>query len=477
MSAWFAMAPELGALSALLLFLGLTFAGSLPGRVTGHSFRAAAVLLALLCLAAAGGEGSFFAGTLRIDLYSQLFKALLALGVLLLALVSPEAAGIPPRVQAEAQVLLWSATLALMLLVSAVHLLTFYVALELSSYALYLLTALRTPDEGRQAPGAALQYFLTGICASALTLFGMALLYGQIPSADLAEIARRLPGLMGRPVVAIALLLLLCGLFFKLALFPFHIWAPDAYHGAANFTAAYIATVSKVAAIALLARFVHLGGQAGHDRLLPVLATLAVASMTVGNLAALAQTDFKRMLAWSSIAHAGYVLLAILCASPAGVSAALFYALAVLLMKFTCFMVLMLEAPGGGDLAIADLAGLHHRRPVLALALMMALFGLAGLPPSIGFTAKLLVFIAAVEKGLLPLVLAAMANVVISLYYYLMVVRAAYLLEAPGPEPPSAPLSLPLRWLAAGLVALMTAAGLWPAPLLALARAAAACLG
>ncbi len=470
-----AMAPELGALLSLLLFLALTLAPPLSARALGRTARATAALLLVLCLAAAGAEGTLFAGALKVDLFSQLFKVMLALGLLLLTAVSPEPAGIPPALRVEYHLLLWSATLALMLLVSAVHLLTLYVSLELSSYALYVLTSLRE-DHGDRSPGAVLQYFLTGICASALTLFGMAMLYGQIPSADLAAIARELPALMDRPGVLVALLLILCGLFFKLALFPFHVWAPDAYHGAASPVTAFIATLSKVAAIGVLARVVFLSGAAGHERLLPVLTTLAVASMTVGNLAALAQKDFKRLMAWSSIAHAGYVMLAILCASPEGVSAAIFYALALLLMKFTCFMVLILETPHGGNLPIADLAGLHRRRPALALALMMSLFGLAGLPPSIGFTAKLLVFAAAVDKGLLPLVIVAMINVVISLYYYLMVVRAAYLIEEPSPLPEAAPLSRPLRWLAGGLVAATTAAGVWPTPLLELARAAAACL-
>jgi NADH-quinone oxidoreductase subunit N len=268
----------------------------------------------------------------------------------------------------------------------------------------------------------------------------------------------------------IGLLLTLGGFFFKLAVFPFHFWAPDVYQGAANPVAAYIATASKAAAIAVIIRFVAVTG--GGSVVLPhVLAVLAVISMTVGNLAAIVQKDFKRLLAYSSIAHAGYVLVGILSMRNGGYAAAAFYALAVVLMKFTCFMVLVKVASGGGNLRIDQLAGLHRRSPILALALMLALFGLAGIPPTIGFTAKLLIFVAAVQQGYIALVLIAMVNVVISLYYYLLAVKAAYLLEPPEPLPPLR-LSPLYRLLSGLLIVGMVTAGIYPAPLLRLFESA-----
>jgi NADH-quinone oxidoreductase subunit N len=202
------------------------------------------------------------------------------------------------------------------------------------------------------------------------------------------------------------------------------------------------------------------------------LVALAIVSMTMGNLTAIVQQDFKRLLAYSSIAQAGYVLIGILSMTPAGYGGAIFYALALLVMKFTCFLVVIVVASGGGDMAIVDLAGLHRRSPILALALMMAVFSLAGIPPTIGFTGKFLVFSAAIEQGYVSLVLVAMFNVVISLYYYLMVVKAAYLME-PEEAPPPLAVSPVTRGLAFFLVGVTVLAGIYPGPIMVWADAAA----
>ena len=257
---------------------------------------------------------------------------------------------------------------------------------------------------------------------------------------------RVLPGIINRPGVVIGLLFTLGGFFFKLAVFPFHFWAPDTYQGAANQVAAYIATASKVAAIAVILRVMAFAGQ-GSVYLVHTLVVLSVVSMTLGNLAAIVQKDLKRLLAFSTIAHAGYVLIGILVLSPAGYSGAIFYALALLVMEFTAFMVIVELASDGRNLQIEELAGLHRRSPILALALMVSLFSLAGIPPTIGFAGKFLVFVAAIEKGYVALVIIAMINVVVSLYYYLLVIKAAYLLEPAEPLPPLA-VSLPKKLLA-----------------------------
>jgi NADH-quinone oxidoreductase subunit N len=197
--------------------------------------------------------------------------------------------------------------------------------------------------------------------------------------------------------------------------------------------------------------------------------------MTVGNLAAIAQKDLKRLFAYSSIAQAGYVMIGILSLSPEGNAAAIFYTFALLPMKFTCFLVLVAVAVGGVDIDVAQLAGLHRQAPVLALALMIAVFSLAGIPPTIGFTGKFLLFNAAIRRGLLPLALIAMANVVVSLYYYLLVIKAAYL-DEPKSEPPRLHVAHGVNVLAGVMTALMVAAGLYPTWILELSRAAAAVL-
>jgi NADH-quinone oxidoreductase subunit N len=276
------------------------------------------------------------------------------------------------------------------------------------------------------------------------------------------------------PAVVIGLLLTLCGFFFKLAVFPFHFWAPDVYQGAANQATAYIATASKVAAVAILTRMVAVSGD-GSIYLIHVLVTLAIVSMTVGNLAAIVQKDFKRLLAYSTVAHAGYVLIGILSMNAAGYMSAIFYVTALLFMKFTVFLVIVKVADESRNLEISHLAGLHKRSPLLAMALMVAIFSLAGIPPTIGFTGKFLVFIAALEKGYFALVLIAMINVVISLYYYLLILKAAYLLE-PGEVQPAVELSTPIKFLTGALVLVMVVAGIFPRYLIELAGAAAGAL-
>jgi NADH-quinone oxidoreductase subunit N len=283
--------------------------------------------------------------------------------------------------------------------------------------------------------------------------------------------ARVLPAIIGQPGVVIGLLFTLGGFFFKLAVFPFHLWAPDAYQGAANQVAAYIATASKVAAIAVIVRVLAFAGQ-GSVYLVHVLAIVSVVSMTLGNLAAIVQKDLKRLLAFSTIAHSGYVLIGILVLSPAGYSGVIYYALAILVMKFTAFMVIVELASDGRNLQIEELAGLHRRSPILALALMVSLFSLAGIPPTIGFTGKFLVFVAAIEKGYVALVIIAMINVVISLYYYLLVIKAAYLLEPAVALPPLG-VSMPKKLLAGVSTVVIVAAGIYPSWLIQLARSAA----
>ena len=443
--------------------------------------------LTALCLTAIGigvamtglrAEGSLFHGVYRVDLFSQVFKALLLMGLFLVVCLCSDPRGVDEKRHPEFYLLLSVCTLSMMMLASAVHLLTLYMALELSSYSLYILVFLRqegAPDASGSRRGygvdAGIKYFLVGASASAVMLFGMALLYGSTGAMELVRLMEIVPGRIGEPVVAAGLAMILCGFFFKLAVFPFHFWAPDVYEGAANPVAAYVSTASKVAAIAVLIRVTALAGN-GSDALAHVLVALAIVSMTVGNLSAIVQKDLKRLLAFSSVAHGGYVMIGILAMSAAGYAGAIFYALAVLLMQFTCFLVVVVVADDGRNLRVDELAGLHRRSPVLALALMMALFGLAGIPPTIGFTGKLLVFLAAMERGYLVLILVAMINVVISLYYYLLVVRAAYLLE---PETEPAPLRVApgIRLLAGSLVAAMVVVGFYPAPLIDMAVSAA----
>ena len=466
---WMIAAPEVFTFLAALWFLVLSLAAP-PDPRREHL---TALLLSLagvaVCLASVTADGYLFIKAYRADLLSQVFKVMLSLGLFLIICICGEMRDIEDRNRHDFYVLMFSCTLAMMLLVSGDHLVAVYLSLELSSYCLYILVGLRRNQD--VALEAGIKYFLVGILSSAVMLFGIAMLYAAAQATYLSEVVRVLPEMIHRPVVLIGLLLTLGGIFFKLAVFPFHFWAPDTYQGAMSQVAAYIATASKVAAIGVILRVTAAAGQ-GSDYLVQVLVGLAIVSMTVGNLAAIAQKDVKRLLAFSTMAHSGYVLMGVLTMSRAGYASVIFYALSILVMKFAAFLVVVAVTPDGSNPRVGDLAGLHRRSPILALLLMVSLFSLAGIPPTIGFTSKFLIFVAAMEKGLFALVVIAMINVLISLYYYLLLIKAAYQVE-PAHELPPVVLSPSLKALSAVLIGVMVVAGFFPNPLIEVATAAA----
>ncbi len=466
---WILFIPEL-----YYTFMGMAlFAFSLRKRPDPDVLYRWAVLLAgiglLTTVAAAGQKGFLFFECYRVDLFSQVFKILLALGTFWVILSCGELKSIDLRQRAEFFFLISVCTLAMMMLVSANELLTIYVSIELSSYCLYLLVPMRRGTDEFVETG--IKYFMIGVTASALMIFGISLLFGVAHTTYVPELVRVLPGSIGEPAAIVGLVLALSGFFFKQALFPFHIWAPDVYTGAANQVTTYIATASKMAAAAMVIRFVGFSG-GGSPTFIRLLIALSVFSMTFGNLVAIVQKDVKRLLAYSSIAHAGYMLIGILTISERGFAGAIYYATAYLVMNFACFLVIMKVADDGRNLQINELAGLHKRSPLLAMTLMMGLFGLAGIPPTAGFTGKFLVFAAALQKGYLVLVIIGMVNATISLYYYLLVIKAAYLLEPEHPRP-DVPVDFQTRCLSLGLVVIMVYLGIFPEQFFALTEAAA----
>lgn len=466
---WILILPELSLVSLTALLL---VRACLPARPAWnyHAILAAAAVVVVISMACVRFEGELFQKVYRIDRFSQIFKTLLSMGFFLVILLGDTLAGIDRRYTAEEWLLLSLGTLAMMLMASGVHLLVLFLSLELSSYALYVLVLMHRHDNPlRMVPG--LHFFLIGASISAVTLLGMALLYSVCGTLYIDGLVRRLPALMHAPTAAAGAFLAMAGFFFKLTLFPFHIWAPDTYEGSPNQVAAFIATVSKLAAVAVLLRIMVLT-QGSGDLAVKALIGMAILSMTVGNLAAIAQKDFKRLMAFSSIAHAGYLLIGLLSMTAEGRSATLFYGAAVLVLKFTCFLVMTTLATDGRNLQISELAGLHRRAPVLALALMLALFGLAGIPPTIGFAGKFLIFTAAVKSGYLALVIIAMVNVVISLYYYLLVLKSAYI-DIPQPDQPDLKTHWRTRMLAVAMITIIIGAGFFPNVLLELMHSAA----
>lgn len=465
---WLLFLPEIHVFFMAAVFFTLAMMKCpRPGRdfLVALMLSAAAVVV---CLASARMNGSLFAGVYRVDLFSQVFKVILAMGLFLIVCLCSELNSIRETRHPEFYLLLSIGTLGMMILVSSVELLTIYVALELTSYSLYILVALRKGFGSHMEAG--IKYFLVGATSSAVMLFGLALLYGAVRTTYLSGLMQALPAITERPMAFAGLFFALSGFFFKLALFPFHVWAPGVYQAAANPVTAYIATATKVAAVAILTRMAAAAGST--TGLVHALVILAIASMTLGNLAAMVQKDMKRLLAYSTIAHAGYVLIGILSMNESGYAGAIYYALAYLIMNFTCFLVVVRAAYDGGDLTIAQLAGLHHRSPLLAMALLLGVFSLGGLPPTIGFTAKFLVFTAAMQNGYFYLVFIGMINVAVSLYYYALVVKAAFLQE-PEEKLPLISLPLAIRLLTAAMAILIVAGGMFPGPIYTLAKAAA----
>jgi NADH-quinone oxidoreductase subunit N len=363
----------------------------------------------------------------------------------------------------EYVVLVILAALGLMGLVGTEHLLMIFVCLELSSVSLYILTAMHHCR--KESAEAALKYFFFGGVSAAFLLFGLSLVYGLTGELQLSRIAVLLSEKPPEPLLLVALVMGIMGFAFKVAAAPFHMWAPDAYEGAPVPTAAFIASASKIGGFIVLARVLMVGfAEAQGDSAwrhwapgwAPVLAVLAVFSMLLGNLAALAQVRIRRLLAYSAIAHAGYVLVGLLAGNPQGVAAVVYYAVTYALTAMGAFAVVaVVREKTGGD-TFEHWSGLSRRSPFLAFCMLVFLLSLAGIPPLAGFFGKFYLFLAALKaqpgsSGLLWLVVVALATSVVSLYYYLLLLKRIYGGE---PDPDAAAIAaLPSTRTALGFVA------------------------
>ncbi|MGQ9666404.1 MAG: NADH-quinone oxidoreductase subunit N [Anaerolineae bacterium] len=366
----------------------------------------------------------------RFALVINLVVSAAAVLALLISLDYVSRVGLPAG---EYYGLLLLAAGGMMFLGSATHLMTLFLSLEILSIALYALAGIRTDDV--RSGEAAMKYFLLGAFASAFLLYGMALLYGATGTTSLAGIAVAVPGAVGDPMLIGGLALLLIGFAFKIAAVPFHMWTPDVYQGAPSSVTAFMSVGAKAAGFAALVRVLVTVFPALYTWWVWPVGILSVLTMTWGNLAALAQGNVKRMLAYSSIAHAGYILVGA-AAGEAGVSGVLFYLMAYALMNIGAFAVLIALERAETDAAGVELErmrGLFHRRPWLAAAMTIFLFSLAGVPPMAGFFGKLYVFRAAVQSNLMVLAIIGVINRVISAYYYLRVV-ARMALSAPAED-------------------------------------------
>jgi NADH-quinone oxidoreductase subunit N len=420
-----------------------------------------------------GSSAELFGGMIIVDMVSLLFQSIfLVVGfvTVLLSIRYAAAEGLEPG---EYYALILFALLGAMLMASGGDLLIIFLGLEILSLAQYILAGMR--HNVLKSSEAAMKYFLLGAFATGFLLYGIALLYGATGTTNLAGIvtAIREGGLANYPLMTIGMGLLVVGFGFKIAAVPFHMWTPDVYEGAPTPITAFMSTGVKAAAFAALARvFVTaLGDLQGSWA--PIFWGMAVLTMTVGNLAAIAQQNIKRMLAYSSIAHAGYLLIALVAAGPVGLTGLLYYLLAYTFMNLGAFAVVVaLEQREDRYLQLDEYSGLGFRYPLLGVAMALFMFSLSGLPPTAGFMAKFYVFSAAVEQGYIVLTVIGVLNSLISLYYYLRPIVFMYMEDAKTDVP-----AMQLDpFLIAALVLTMLGTiqlGLFPARLLGLAQAAA----
>jgi NADH-quinone oxidoreductase subunit N len=461
-------------------------AGAVVGMLGIAAFRShiATFLLTLTTLIlsmvalrfAARVNGEHVAAMIRLDGYAILLMILLfssAIAVVVMAYGYMRERAV---VREEFYILTLTAMLGCGVLVSSVHFASFFIGLELLTVSLYALVAYNRA--GPTDAEAAIKYFLPAAASSAFLLFGMAMVYARSGTMMLSTLAGLASSQwQGHGLLALAGLgMILVGVAFKLALVPFHLWAADVYEGAPAPVTALIATASKGAVFALLLRYFDMMSVQTRYPFFTILAAVAIATMFVGNYLALLQRDLKRLLAYSSIAHIGYLLVAFLAGGPLAVTAVIFYLLTYFITVCGAFAVIAALSGGDKDFsAAADYRALAHRHPVLAAVLAAMLLSLAGMPLTAGFLGKFFIVLAGVQAGLWALVLVLVVNSVIALFYYLRVVVLLY--QPVEPQPPVSPAAVRPREPApcgsfiggvvlAGLVLSLFWVGVYPGPII-----------
>ncbi|HEX2922890.1 MAG TPA: NADH-quinone oxidoreductase subunit N, partial [Chloroflexota bacterium] len=404
------------------------------------------------------------------DHFGLLMQGVILIGAILVVLLSMSYVRREELEQGEYYALILLAVVGMMFMAASADLIMIFLTLEVFSIALYILSAFARARPKSEEAG--MKYLLLGSFSSAFLVYGIALIYGTTGTTNMLKVA----GVLATPVVrGNALLLagtglLLIGLGFKVSAVPFQVWTPDVYEGAPISVSAFMSVGTKVAAFAAIVRvFIQMLPSIRVDWL-PIVWALSALTMIVGNLIAIAQPGIKRMLAYSSIAHAGYVLVGIAAASRAGVAAVPFYMLAYAFMTLGAWMVVVLVARKGEiGVDLQDYSGLFWRNPGVAVAMGLFMFSLAGIPPTAGFTSKFTVFYAGVEQHLIGLVVIGVVTTLISIYYYLRVTVLMFMNRPEGEvEPIRVPASIVIALVIASLGTL--ALGVYPAPFIQLAQ-------
>ncbi|HXH13192.1 MAG TPA: NADH-quinone oxidoreductase subunit N [Alphaproteobacteria bacterium] len=434
------------------------------------AFSLVGVIAALLsCIPLAGVTLTTFSGMYALDDFSLFFKVLFLLVVALTILISPRYLAIEAIPAGEYYSLVLFSSIGMMIMASGVDLLAIYIGLELMSLSIYALAGFVKRDP--KSIEAALKYFLMGSFSSGILLYGLALLYGLTGTTQLAAMAEQTAAVGMTPVLVLAIVLLVGGFGFKIAAVPFHMWAPDVYEGAPHSVVGFISVGSKAAAFAGVMRIFLVALEPSKAQWEPLLWAIAVLSMLIGTVVAIAQSNIKRMLAYSSIASAGYMLIGIIAGTEVGLSSVLVYAMAYAFMNIGAFALVVLLCRRGerGD-TIEEFTGLARISPVASASLVIFFLSLTGIPPTAGFVGKFYLFASAIQTGYIGLAVVGVVSSAISLYYYFSVVMSMYMQEAPKEHGLS-----PTPGLAAALLLMVAGTlifGIFPGPLIDAAKAA-----
>ena len=378
-----------------------------------------------------------FNGMFVDDLMADTLKLLTCIAVIVMLVYARAYTAARGLFRGEFFTLVLFATLGTMVMISANHLLTLYLGLELLSLSLYALVALQR--DSVQATEAAMKYFVLGALASGMLLYGMSMLYGATGTLEITQLAQlSAEGLRTQAVLVFGLVFIVAGLGFKLGAVPFHMWVPDVYQGAPTAVTLFISSAPKFAAFAIVMRLLAqaLGADALVEEWRQMLTIMAVLSLAIGNLAAIMQTNLKRMLAYSTISHMGFLLLGVLSGTIDGFGASMFYVVVYVLMTLGSFGIILLLTRGDFEAEnLDDYRGLNQRSPWYAFLMLLLMFSMAGVPPTVGFYAKLSVLQAVVQIGLWPVAVIAVVFSLIGAYYYLRIVKLMYF-DAPQDNAP-----------------------------------------
>ena len=460
---WPEVMLSIGAL--LVILLGVWTKRSQPAlSVAWAALIAGAV--ALCTVPAPPPTGTFF-GLIMCDPFSFAFRWVMVITTALVILMVVGSREVSGALRGEYLGLLLFVAVGLMLMAEANHLLMAYVAMELVSLSSYILVGFLNDARGSEA---SLKYLLFGALSSGIMLFGMSLLFGLTGQLAFADLARSLAGLSSdaRGTLLIAVVLMLSGLAFKISMVPFHMWTPDVYEGAPLPVTALLSVGPKAAGLALLWRLI----QALHPAwtlIEPVVLSLTIVTMTLGNLVALAQTNVKRLLAYSTIGQVGYLLIGLTVNTRLGLEGLLLYLVAYLFMNLGTFACVIAVVNEAGSESLEVFRGLSQRAPGLALFCALFLLSLAGIPPLLGFFGKFLLFGSAIESGHSWLAIAGIVNSAIALYYYVNIIRLMYLIPPADTQPVRAEASLRVALVVCAVATLLV--GLFPQLLLEVIRA------